>query len=123
MAGGTGEAPTLRGRLAVSRWTPAQHAAAAAAVLVLTLVTGWLESRFTPARFPYLDAFTTWGSVVTTWMVARKVLENWLYWLVVDSVMVYLSYVAGLPATALLFVIYLGIVIAGFFSWRRTLPA
>ncbi len=111
------------GSLAVSRWKPAQHASAAVAVLALTLLTGWLEARFTPARFPYLDAFTTWGSVVTTWMVARKVLENWLYWLVVDAVMVYLSYVAGLPATALLFVIYLGIVIAGFISWRRTLPA
>ena len=110
------------GPLAVSRWKPRQHAAAAIAVLALTLVSGWLESRFTPAQFPYLDAFTTWGSVVTTWMVARKVLENWLYWLVVDSVMVYLSYVAGLPATALLFVIYLGIVIAGFISWRRSLP-
>ncbi|HZF26182.1 MAG TPA: nicotinamide riboside transporter PnuC [Steroidobacteraceae bacterium] len=111
------------GPLRVSRWKPVQHAIAAALVLVLTLTTGWAEARFTPGPFPYLDAFTTWGSVVTTWMVARKVLENWLYWLVVDSVMVYLSYVAALPATALLFVIYLGIVVAGFFAWRRSLPA
>ncbi len=114
--GGAGD-----GALTVSRWQPAQHAVAASLVLALTLVTGWLEARFTPAPYPYLDAFTTWGSVVTTWMVARKVLENWLYWLVVDSVMVYLSYVARLPATVLLFVIYLGIVVAGFFAWRRSL--
>jgi nicotinamide mononucleotide transporter len=114
----TGAGPPL-----VSRWKSRQHASAAIAVLIMTLLTGWLESRYTPAPYPYLDAFTTWGSVVTTWMVARKVLENWLYWLIVDSVMVYLSYVAGLPATALLFVIYLGIVIAGFISWRRSLPA
>jgi nicotinamide mononucleotide transporter len=87
------------------------------------VTTGWAEARFTTAPFPYLDAFTTWGSVITTWMVARKVLENWLYWLLVDCVMVYLSYVAGLPATTLLFVIYLGIVIAGFLAWRRSLPA
>jgi len=116
-------ANTGAGPLLVSRWEPRQHAAAAIAVLILTLLTGWLESRYTSAAFPYLDAFTTWGSVVTTWMVARKVLENWLYWLIVDSVMVYLSYVSGLPATALLFLIYLGIVIAGFISWRRSLPA
>ena len=111
------------GALPVSRWRPAQHAAAVGLVLVPTLVTGWLEARFTPATFPYLDAFTTWGSVITTWMVARKVLENWLYWLAIDAMMVYLSYVSGLPATALLFLIYLGIVVAGFFAWRRSLPA
>ena len=112
-----------KGALAVSRWQPSQHAAAAGLVLALTLLTGWVEARFTSAPFPYLDAFTTWGSVVTTWMVARKVLENWLYWLVVDAVMVYLSYLAALPATVLLFVIYLGIVVAGFLAWRRSLPA
>ncbi|HKE46137.1 MAG TPA: nicotinamide riboside transporter PnuC [Steroidobacteraceae bacterium] len=111
------------GALRVSRWTLQQHATAAAVVITLTLSTGWIEARVTSAPLPYLDAFTTWGSVVTTWMVARKVLENWLYWLVVDSAMVYLSYRSGLPATAVLFVIYLGIVIAGFFAWRRSLPA
>ncbi|HEY7379218.1 MAG TPA: nicotinamide riboside transporter PnuC [Steroidobacteraceae bacterium] len=109
--------------LRVSRWSMRQHVLAAGLVLVLTVTTGWAEARFTTAPFPYLDAFTTWGSVITTWMVARKVLENWLYWLLVDCVMVYLSYVAGLPATTLLFVIYLGIVIAGFLAWRRSLPA
>lgn len=116
--GGVGQ-----GALAVSRWRAGQHAAAAGLILALTLVTGWLEARYTSAPFPYLDAFTTWGSVVATWMVARKVLENWLYWLVFDSVMVYLSYVAGLPATVILFVIYLGIAVAGFLAWRRSLPA
>jgi nicotinamide mononucleotide transporter len=116
-------AGTVSEPLRVSRWKMRQHAMAAGIVLVLTASTGWAEARFTNAPFPYLDAFTTWGSVITTWMVARKVLENWLYWLLVDSVMVYLSYLAGLPATTLLFVIYLGIVIAGFFAWRRSLPA
>jgi nicotinamide mononucleotide transporter len=112
-----------RGRreLPVSTWPRRRHLQAAAAVAVLTVVTGWLEARYTDAPLPYLDAFTAWGSVVTTWMVARKVLENWLYWLVVDSVLVYVYFVSSLPATALLFVVYLGIVIAGYFSWRRTL--
>lgn len=106
--------------LPVTRWPLSRHVQAAIAVIALTLITGWLEARFTDARLPYLDAFTTWGSVVTTWMVARKVLENWLYWLIVDGVLVYVYFVSALPATALLFVIYLGIVIAGYFSWRRS---
>ncbi len=107
--------------LPVTTWPLRRHLQAATAVLVLTTVTGWLEARYTDAPLPYLDAFTTWGSVVTTWMVARKVLENWLYWLVVDGVLVYVYFISSLPATALLFVVYLGIVIAGYFSWRRTL--
>lgn len=107
--------------LPVTTWPISRHLQVAVVVAILTLITGWLEARYTDAPLPYLDAFTTWGSVITTWMVARKVLENWLYWLVVDSVLVYVYFVSSLPATALLFVIYLGIVIAGYFSWRRTL--
>ncbi len=106
---------------AIRRWGAREHAVAVVAVLVLTLVTGALEAQFTDARFPYLDAFTTWGSVVTTWMVTRRVLENWLYWIVVDSVMVYVAFASGLVATAGLFFVYLGIVVAGYFAWRRRL--
>ena len=73
----------------------------------------------TDAVAPYLDSFVTWGSVVTTWMVARRVIENWLYWIVVDGVGAWLFYSQGLLATTLLFVVYLGIVVHGYFVWRR----
>ena len=102
-------------------WTARQHLAAAGLVAAATLVTGAIEARYTPAALPYVDAFTTWGSVITTWMVARKVLENWLYWLVVDGVLVYLMIASHLVATAVLFAVYLGIVVAGYFTWRREL--
>jgi nicotinamide mononucleotide transporter len=105
----------------IRRWRAPQHVIVILSVLVLTLATGWLEARYTDARLPYLDAFTTWGSLVTTWMVTRRILENWLYWIVVDAVMVYLSASAGYVATAGLFVVYLGIVVAGYFAWRRRL--
>lgn len=106
---------------AIVRWNARRHLIAWAVILALTLVTGVLEARLTSAPMPYLDAFTTWGSVVTTWMVARKILENWLYWLVVDSVLVYVAFASGLAATAVLFLIYLGIVIVGYRAWRREL--
>jgi nicotinamide mononucleotide transporter len=104
---------------AIVRWQARQHLLAIGIVLALTIVTGALEARYTASPLPYLDAFTTWGSVVTTWMVARRVLENWLYWIVVDGLLVYVSYASGLHATAGLFLVYLGIVVAGFFAWRR----
>lgn len=106
---------------AIVRWSWRQHGIALFLVLALTAITGMLEARYTDARMPYLDAFTTWGSVITTWMVVKRVLENWLYWIVVDGVLVYVAFASGLVATAGLFLIYLGIVIAGYVAWRRRL--
>lgn len=105
-------------QLRISTWGARRHAVAIALVLTLTATTGWLEARYASTSMPYLDAFTAWGSVVATWMMARKVLENWLYWFIVDSLMVVLTLRAGLPATAVLFVIYVGMAIVGFLSWR-----
>lgn len=107
------------GEVLIRSWEPRQHLLAAAFVLVATLVNGFLLAKYTHAVATYLDSFVTWGSVVTTIMVARRVIENWLYWIVVDGVAAYLYYTQNLHATALLFVIYLGIVIRGYFTWRH----
>ena len=70
------------------------------------------------------ETFTiTWGSVITTWMVARRVIENWLYWIVVDGVAIWLCYAQGLLGFALLSAVYVGIVVRGYFVWRRDLMA
>ncbi len=103
----------------IRTWTLKQHASAAIAVAAATLVNGWFLATQTDAAAPYLDAFVTWGSVVTTWMVARRVLENWLYWIVVDALAAYLYFSQGLLATTVLFVIYLGIVVRGYAVWLR----
>jgi nicotinamide mononucleotide transporter len=75
--------------------------------------------RHTNAAYPYLDAFVTVSSVVTTYMVARKILENWLYWLVVDSLSLYLYVQRGLYFYVGLFAVYLVLVVIGFVRWRR----
>ncbi|MFT4582373.1 MAG: nicotinamide mononucleotide transporter [Gammaproteobacteria bacterium] len=86
---------------------------------ILTLLSGYLLSRHTEAAWPYVDSFTTWASVVTTIMVAKKILENWLYWFVIDAVSVPLYIERGLHLTALLFLAYLAIVVMGYVTWRR----
>ena len=53
-----------------------------------------------------------------TWLLARVFLENWLYWILIDSLSVYLFAVQGLVVTALLFLFYLAIAVQGFRSWR-----
>lgn len=103
----------------IRTWTVRQHLFAAAAVGVATLANGWVLATHTDAAAPYLDSFVTWGSVITTWMVARRVLENWLYWIVVDALAAYLYFTQGLLVTTLLFIVYLGIVVRGYFVWVR----
>ncbi len=103
--------------LAISRWGARQHIAALVCVLLASAASGVLLERYTGAALPYLDSFTTWGSVLTTWMVARKILENWLYWLVIDSISIYLYLDRALYLTALLFVAYLVIVVFGYRKW------
>ena len=110
---------TADGEVVIRSWTATEHALVAAAVVAASALTGWLLARYTNAAAPYVDSFVTWGSVVTTWMVARRVIENWLYWVVVDAVAAWLYFTQGLLVTTLLFVIYLGIVIRGYFVWRR----
>jgi nicotinamide mononucleotide transporter len=63
---------------------------------------------------------TTWASVVTTFMVARKVLENWIYWLVIDAISIYLYMDRELYFTAMLFAVYIVIIIFGWLSWSKT---
>ena len=110
---GTGAGDTLP----ISRWSGRQHAAAIAGIVTASRASGALLASHTSAALPYLDSFTTWGSILTTWMVARKILENWLYWLVIDSVSIYLYLDRALYLTALLFAAYVVIVLFGYRQW------
>lgn len=107
--------------LPIRRWQPRQHLTAWIGIILMTLLSGYWLTLNTDSAWPYVDSFLTWGSVVTTWMVARKILENWLYWIVIDSVSALLYLERGLYLTALLFAAYVVIVIFGYFSWRKHL--
>lgn len=108
---------TTQSKTRVSTWSLQKHIVAISLILVATLVSGSLL-KDTDQRFPYLDSFTTWSAVVTTYMVTRKVLENWLYWLVIDGASIYLYLDRELYFTALLFAAYLVIVCFGYYAWR-----
>ena len=105
------------GAITIHRWPLRRHGVAVAVIAVLSLTSGWLLDRYTPAAAPYLDSFVTWSAVLTTWMVARKVLENWLYWFVIDGVTLGLALQRGLHLTAALFLLYLALVVIGWRAW------
>lgn len=105
------------GTLPIIRWRASQHLLAITAIVVLTLISGTLLSDNTSAVRPYLDSFTSWGAVITTWMVTRKVLENWVYWLVFDGLSIVLFLDRGLLLTAGLFMLYEAMVLVGMWKW------
>jgi nicotinamide mononucleotide transporter len=105
--------------LPITVWPLKMHALAIGGSVVLAAIIGWFVSRHTQAAFPYLDAFVTVASVVTTYLVARKVLENWLYWLVVDSLALYLYWQREIYLFVGLFALYLVLVVLGWFRWHR----
>ncbi|MFY9333590.1 MAG: nicotinamide riboside transporter PnuC [Porticoccaceae bacterium] len=105
--------------LKIARWSLLNHSYAIAFILIATLISGYLLAENTDARLPYLDSFTTWASVVTTLMVARKVLENWLYWVVINIISVYLFLDRELYQTAGLLVLYVILAIVGYAIWLK----
>ncbi len=105
--------------LPITRWRARQHALAIAGVLMLAGLSGYMLMSNTSASWPFVDSLTTWGSVLTTYMVARKILENWLYWIVIDGISIALYLDRGLYLYAGLFALYVVIAVNGYVSWRR----
>ena len=105
--------------LRISSWSVKTHAIAIVGIVGLSFTSGYLLNTYTDAKLPYLDSLTTWGAIITTFMVAKKVLENWIYWFVIDAVSIYLYLDRGLYFTALLFAAYVVIVIFGYIEWRQ----
>ncbi|MDA1299028.1 MAG: nicotinamide riboside transporter PnuC [Proteobacteria bacterium] len=108
-----------QGGVPITTWSARTHVTVIGTVIAAALLSGYLLSTFSDARMPYLDSLTTWASIVTTYMVATKVLENWIYWLVIDSISIFLYIDRELYFTALLFAAYVIIVVFGWFAWRK----
>jgi len=100
----------------ITTWSARQHLFALGVIAILSGSLGWLMSR-TDAAFPFIDSFTTVAAIVATFMVARKILENWLYWFVIDGISVFIYSARELDLTAVLFVLYLILIVIGFRRW------
>lgn len=101
----------------VISWSIKTHCYIIIIVSIYVALSGYLLQKYTDQDFAYLDSFTTCFAIVTTYMVAKKVLQNWLYWIVINSLSVYLFVSKGIALTALLFVLYSIIAIIGYFHW------
>jgi len=106
------------GALDITKWPIQKHALAFGIGIGLALLTGWAWT-LTGAALPFVDAFTTAFSIIATIMVAQKVLENWLYWIVIDFACIFIYAHRGLYLFCLLFFIYMVVAVLGYLSWKK----
>ncbi len=75
--------------------------------------------HFTNASLPWLDSALTVLSLVAQWMVARKMIANWILWIIVDIIYIPLFLYKGLPLTSILYLVFLILAIKGYFDWSK----
>lgn len=103
----------------IKEWSEIKHLLIILLGAILTFFMGFYFSTYTNSQMPIIDSFTTVFSIIATYMVIKKVLGNWLYWIVIDAVSVYLYFNRDLHLTSLLFIAYTIIAIFGYFSWMK----
>lgn len=113
--GGTG-----RTVLPVSRGTRALALRLIAIGIVSTAVIGTVLARTTNAALPYLDSTTTVTSLIAQWMMAKKILENWIVWVAVDVVYIGMFLYKSLQVTALLYAGFLVLAVMGYRKWKTS---
>lgn len=84
-----------------------------------TIALGVFLSHYTNASLPYLDAILTIISLIAQWMIAKKMIENWLLWIVVNTIYIPLYVYKGLAFTSILYLLFLILAINGWYNWRK----
>ena len=115
LKGGTDKTPLQVTRASARVWV-----VSGAVGIIFWYVDATLTSQIKGVAFPYIDAATTTISLIAQWMITRKLLENWILWIVVNVVYVPVLMYKHLYPTAILYFVMLLIAIKGFIDWRRS---
>ncbi len=87
--------------------------------IVLFVLIAYILVNYTDSEVPYWDSFTTAASFVATWMLARKLIEHWIVWIIVDAVSLGLYVYKGLYPTVILFAVYTLLAVLGYIEWKK----
>jgi len=91
-------------------------------ILVMSVpVLGYMAATYTDASMPYWDAFTTAGGIIATFWMARKIIENWLAWIVIDIVCSVMYLYKELYAFSVLYLIFTVLAVMGYVHWKKDL--
>lgn len=100
------------------RWPAARHLAAIAGVGIATALSAPLAARFALAAAPVADSLGTWASLFATWLLARRIIDTWAWWIVIDVGLGALFIRQGLLPTGALYLAFALLAVAGWRSWH-----
>ena len=89
--------------------------------LLSTIVLAVFLQTFTNASYPWLDSALTCASLASQWMIAKKMIQNWIVWIVVDIIYLQLYFVKNLPLTTILYFMFLILAFKGYSEWKKNL--
>ena len=89
--------------------------------IVGLIVSGKLLNDFTDASVPYWDSATSILSITAMWLTAKKKIESWIFWLIVDVLATGIYYYKGLYFYCILYLVYTGMAVAGYISWHKSM--
>ena len=89
------------------------------AILAIYALLYYILHNFTDSPIPAGDAFTTAVGIIATWMLARRIIEHWIFWIIVNCVSVYLYYLRGLYPTMFLYICYAILAAVGLYTWKK----
>jgi len=107
-------------QLPVVSWPLMTHVYAILLIAAVGLFNGYVLDTQTDSEHAYVDAIIAWSAIWATFLVARKVLENWWYWLVIDIASIFIYWSRDLQLTSMLFAVYVLMVPFGLVSWARS---
>lgn len=103
----------------IKEWSEFKHLIIITLGALFSFIMGFYFFTYTDSAMPIIDSFTTVFSIIATYMVVKKVLGNWLYWIVIDLLSVYMYFHRDLHLTSLLFIAYTTIAVYGYVSWCK----
>ncbi len=109
------------GHLPVTTLTVKQGVISVAVALPVFALIFIILRKYTDSPVPFFDAFITTLGIIGTWMLARKILFNWIIWVVSDVCATLLYASRGLWPTSILYLTYLSLAVYGYITWKRNL--
>ena len=103
----------------ITKWGINNHVLNIAISGVVALILGYLFASYTNQENPYIDAFTTCYSLSATFMVTKKILGNWIYWIIIDLASIYLYAQQGYNLAAVQYVIFTILALVAFITWNK----
>ena len=103
----------------IKEWSEFKHLIVITLGALFSFIMGFYFFTYTDWAISIIDSLTTVFNIIATYMVVKKVLGNWLYWIVIDLLSVYMYFHRDLHLTSLLFIAYTTIAVYGYISWSK----